>query len=129
MTVDWDEPLIPPTRSVRRTCTCPDADRDGVCKHVIAVAYVVADAIDRDPSILLEWRGCTNDVDDAPAPAETPAVGDPWAVGSLPTLAAARALPVGSVLKRLGATGLVVDGVDLRDALEPAYAAFAAQRE
>ena len=129
MTVDWDEPLIPPTRSVRRTCTCPDADRNGVCKHVIAVAYVVADAIDRDPSILLEWRGCTNDVDDAPAPAETPAVGDPWAVGPLPTLAAARALPVGSVLKRLGATGLVVDGVDLRDALEPAYAAFAAQRE
>ena len=63
------------------------------------------------------------------SPAETPAVGDPWAVGSLPTLAAARALPVGSVLKRLGASGLVVDGVDLRDALEPAYAAFAAQRE
>jgi hypothetical protein len=30
------------------------------------------------------------------------------------------------VLKRLGASGMVVDGVDLRDALEPAYAAFAA---
>ena len=59
MTVDWDEPLIPPGRSVRRSCTCPDADRSGACKHVIALAYVVADAIDDDPSLLLEWRGCT----------------------------------------------------------------------
>jgi len=51
--------------------------------------------------------------------------GDPWAAGRLPSLGPARLLPVGSVLKRLGASGLVVDGVDLRDALEPAYAAFA----
>jgi len=29
------------------------------------------------------------------------------------------------VLKRLGESGLVIDGVDLRDALEPAYTAFA----
>ncbi len=60
MTVDWEEPLIPPTRSVRRSCTCPDADRSGACKHVAALAYVVADAIDSDPSLLLEWRGCTD---------------------------------------------------------------------
>ena len=40
-------------------------------------------------------------------------------------IGAPRPLPVGSMLKRLGASGLVVDGVDLRDALEPAYAAFA----
>ena len=59
MTVDWDEPLIPPARSVRLSCTCPDADYSGACKHVIALAYVVADAIDADPSLLLEWRGCT----------------------------------------------------------------------
>ena len=43
----------------------------------------------------------------------------------LPELGPARPLPVGSVLKRLGRSGLVVDGADLRDALEPAYAAFA----
>ena len=125
MTVDWDEPLIPPARALRRSCTCPDASRGETCKHVVALAYVLADAIDADPSLLLEWRGCsTGPDDDAP---ETPAepTGDPWAVGQLPDLAAARALPVGSVLKRLGTSGLVVDGVDLRDALEPAYAAFA----
>ena len=42
-----------------------------------------------------------------------------------PSSAPPRPLPVGSVLKRLGRSGLVVDGTDLRDALEPAYAAFA----
>jgi len=125
MTVDWDEPLIPPSRSVRRSCTCPDADYSGACKHVNALAYVVADAIDTDPSLLLEWRGCTAEPagERPPAPAEP--AGDPWAAGPLPPLGPPRALPVGSVLKRLGESGLVVDGVDLRDALEPAYAAFA----
>jgi len=124
MTVDWEEPLIPPARAVRRSCTCPDADRSGACKHVIALAYVIADAIDGDPSLLLEWRGCTAQPTREPAPVAAALSADPWAAGPLPVLGPARALPVGSVLKRLGASGLVVDGVDLRDALEPAYAAF-----
>jgi hypothetical protein len=50
---------------------------------------------------------------------------DAWAAGPLPELGPPRPLPVGSVLKRLGRSGLVVDGTDLRDALEPAYTAFA----
>ena len=124
MTVDWEEPLIPPARTVRRSCTCPDADYSGACKHVIALAYVIADAIDGDPSLLLEWRGCTAEPASEPAPVAAAISGDPWAAGPLPVLGPARALPVGSVLKRLGASGLVVDGVDLRDALEPAYVAF-----
>ncbi len=125
MTVDWDEPLVPPGRSVRRSCTCPDADRSESCKHVIALAYVVAAAIDNDPSLLLEWRGCSTRAHAEVEKTLGQPVGDPWAAGQLPLLGAARALPVGSVLKRLGASGLVVDGIDLRDALEPAYAAFA----
>jgi hypothetical protein len=125
MTVDWEEPLIPPGRSVRRSCTCPDADYNGACKHVIALAYVVADAIDTDPSLLLTWRGCTAEATSERVPVEVAPSGDPWAAGTLPELGPTRALPVGSVLKRLGASGLVVDGLDLRDALEPAYAAFA----
>ena len=128
MTVDWDEPLIPPGRFVRRSCTCPDADHNGACKHVIALAYVIADAIDEDPSLLLEWRGCTAEAPHETARALMQPAGDPWAAGPLPVLGEARALPVGSVLKRLGASGLVVDGVDLRDVLEPAYAAFAGER-
>jgi uncharacterized Zn finger protein len=127
MTVDWDEPLIPPARSVRRTCTCRDADRNGACKHVIGLAYVLAQAIDDDPSLLLEWRGCTAETREETARPQAQSAGDPWDAGPLPVLGEARALPVGSVLKRLGASGLVVDGVDLRDALEPAYSAFAGQ--
>lgn len=127
MTIDWDEPLIPPGRSIRRSCTCPDADRSGACKHVTALAYVVADAIDSDPSLLLEWRGCTAEARLEQSAAPLGPAGDPWAAGPLPALGEARALPIGSVLKRLGTSGLVVNGVDLRDALEPAYAAFAGQ--
>lgn len=129
MTVDWDEPLIPPGRSVRRSCTCPDADRNGACKHVVALAYVIASAIDDDPSLLLEWRGCTTATPKGATRARERPAADAWTAGPLPDLGEPRALPVGSVLKRLGASGLVVDGVDLRDALEPAYAAFAGQRD
>jgi uncharacterized Zn finger protein len=129
MTVDWEEPLVPPARAVRTSCTCPDGDFAGRCKHVFALAYVVAAAIDDDPAVLLEWRGCgpVDDEKDAAAPAaQAQRTGDPWEAGVLPELGPPRPLPVGSVLKRLGDSGLVVDGIDLREALEPAYAAFAA---
>jgi uncharacterized Zn finger protein len=126
MTVDWDEPLVPAGKSIRRSCTCPDHERGGACKHVIALGYVIADAIDQNPAVLLEWRGCTTEEPPAEAPGERPRpTADAWAAGPLPAIGPPRPLPVGSVLKRLGASGLVVDGVDLRDALEPAYTAFA----
>lgn len=128
MSVDWDEPLVPPGKAIRRSCTCPDHDRVGACKHIAALAYVIANAIDEDPAVLLEWRGCTTE---EPLAVERGVrvrpTADAWSAGSLPVIGAPRPLPVGSVLKRLGASGLVVDGVDLRDTLEPAYAAFARQ--
>ena len=55
MTVDWEQPLVPPARALRRSCTCPAA---GACEHVAALAYVLAYAIDSDPSLLLRFRGC-----------------------------------------------------------------------
>ena len=112
-------PLVPPTRSVRTDCTCPDRERSPVCKHVAALAFVVADAIDDDPSLLLRWRGCE--------PVAPPAArsGDPWAAGSLPPAPPPRALPPGAVVKRLGRSGIRVGGRDLSEALEPAYRAFA----
>ena len=127
MTVDWEEPLVPPTRSIRRSCTCPDVDRSSACKHVIALGYVVAAAIDDEPAVLLEWRGCVTEEPQLPDAAPERGVPEPgaWTAGRLPQLGPPRPLPVGSVLKRLGPSGLVVDGIDLRDALEPAYAAFA----
>ena len=113
-------PLVPPTRGIRSSCTCPDRERSSVCKHIAAVAFTVADAIDRDPALLLRWRGC--------APVEPPASrsGDPWLAGPLPAARSPRALPPGIVVKRLGRSGIRVGGRDLADALEPAYRAFAA---
>ena len=136
---DWSEPLVPRTDALACTCTC------GIraCEHVAALAYVIANEIDRDPSLLLRWRGCSDapaDQASAPVPAPTPAppvptpalpavtapVGDPWLAGSLPTLHSARPFPVGAVMKRLGPSGLRLAGNDLADVLERAYASFAA---
>jgi hypothetical protein len=114
------EPLVPHTRSVTTSCTCPDRERSPVCKHVAALAFAVADAVDRDPSLVLHWRGCR--------PVEPPASrsGDPWRAGPLPAPRPLRALPPGAVVKRLGRSGIRVGGRDLAEALEPAYRAFSA---
>jgi hypothetical protein len=114
------EPLVPATRRIRTSCTCPDRERSPMCKHVAALAYVFANAIDDDPSLLLRWRGCE--------PVTPPASrsGDPWLAGELPPPRPRRALPPGAVVKRLGRSGIRVGGRDLAEALEPAYRAFAA---
>lgn len=124
----WGEPLVPPGRAIRRSCTCPDGDVAGTCKHVIALAYVLADAVDRDPGLVLRWRGCAEAPDSGPAePAEaaTALSVDPWLGGELPVLGPPRTLPNAVVLKRLGPSGIRVDGVDLVDVLERAYAVLA----
>ncbi len=107
--------LAPAVRETRRRCTCPDSET--ACKHVAAVAFVVAEAIDRDPALFLLWRGCAP-VKLAPA--------DAWRAGALPARRPPRPLPPAAVLKRLGRSGIRVGGVELADALAPAYAAFAA---
>jgi hypothetical protein len=111
--------FAPSAGQIRRRCTCPDSEPVGACKHVAAVAFAVADAIDRDPSLFLLWRGC-RPVDARPV--------DPWLAGTLPALRPPRALPTAAVLKRLGRSGIRASGVELADALEPVYAAFAATR-
>lgn len=114
-----EEPLVPVSRQIRRSCTCPDADRSPVCKHVAALAFVLADAIDDDPSLLLLWRGCL------PARAPASRAADPWASEPLPLPRPPRALPPGAVVQRLGRSGIRVGDDDLADALAPAYRAFA----
>jgi hypothetical protein len=124
MTVDWEEPLVPAPGAIRRTCTC---DAGGACEHVAALAYVVADAIDGDPSLLLRFRGCVAAEEEAPRPA-APAEdggGDPWSSRPLPTVGPPRSLPAGAVLKRLGPSDIRVGGHDLAEVLQRAYAAFA----
>ena len=124
MTVDWEEPLVPATRSLRRTCTC---GRPVPCAHLAALAYVLADRIDREPSLLLRWRGCTEQVEPEPAEPEPIVAGEEiWEAGPPPQLGPPRPLPTAAVLKRLGKSGIQVGGQDLAEVLERAYASFAA---
>ena len=39
LAVDWEEPLVPPTRALRRTCSC---GRPGTCAHLHAQEWVLA---------------------------------------------------------------------------------------
>ncbi len=109
--------FAPAARDVRRSCSCPDDEP--ACKHVAAVAFAAAEAVDDDPSLFLLWRGCRP---------VTPRARDPWRAGPLPAPRPPRPLPPAAILKRLGRSGIRAGAVDLADALEPAYAAFAATR-
>ena len=72
MAVDWEEPLVPPARALRRTCGC---GAPAPCAHVAALAYALADRIDREPALLLRWRGCTAEsVAEEPAAEPAPIV-------------------------------------------------------
>ncbi len=52
--------LFPAARSDLKTgCTCPDWGDP--CKHVAAVHYVLGEALDRDPFLLFELRGRTQE--------------------------------------------------------------------
>ena len=48
-----DLPLFP--SSLNMTCSCPDWGLP--CKHLSAVLYVLAEAFDDDPFLVLAWRG------------------------------------------------------------------------
>ena len=129
LAVDWEEPLVPPTRSLRRACSC---GRPPACVHLAALAYVLADRIDREPSLLLRWRGCTQR---AAAERETENEPEPivatdgiWEAPPPPELGPRRPLPTGAVLKRLGTSGIQVGALDLAEVLERAYASFAGLR-
>jgi hypothetical protein len=111
---DWDEQLIPRPGQIRRTCSC---DESGRCEHVAAVGLAFADAIDDDPRLLLRWRGCVDEDEEAEQ-------ADPWLGGALPVPRAPRGLPAGAVLKRLGPSGIQVGDEDLAEVLEVAYEAF-----
>jgi uncharacterized Zn finger protein len=44
-------------RQLTASCSCPDFENP--CKHIAAVLYVFADQLDRDPWLLVTWRGRT----------------------------------------------------------------------
>ena len=129
LAVDWEEPLVPAAAAIRRSCSC---DAAGACAHVAALGYVVADRIDAEPSLLLRWRGCTDDAVAAPEPEPEPAPivpsDDIWEAPAPPELGPRRPLPTAAVLKRLGPSGIQVGARDLAEVLERAYASFSRSR-
>jgi uncharacterized Zn finger protein len=127
MRFDWTAPLIPNRTDLERRCTCAKAQ---ACEHTASFAYVVADQIDSDPSMLLSWRGCgitcTEDVERESEQKPTPpSTGKNWRAGHLPPRRSLRPLPVGAVLMCLGPTDLRIAGGDFTDALRRAYASLA----
>jgi hypothetical protein len=122
MAEDWGEPLIPRARSITPACSCDEAT---ACEHIVAVTFAFADDVDRDPSLLLRWRGC---FENAPAVEPRSSVAevvrrseDPWSAGPLPEPGEVRVLPAGAVLKRLGSSEVRVGDRDLSQVLAEAY--------
>lgn len=53
---DCGTPLFPRSaHDLEMTCSCPDWEVP--CKHLAAVCYVLAEAFDDDPFLMLAWRG------------------------------------------------------------------------
>ncbi|MFN0026457.1 MAG: SWIM zinc finger family protein [Acidimicrobiales bacterium] len=130
---DAGVPLLPRRwADVRASCSCPDGEVP--CKHIAAVLYVLADRLDDDPWLLLQWRGRSRDEvlahlgpgqdgRAAVAPwwplvpgAALPVVGDgndPW-----------HGADAAAVLARLGPLNVEVRRGPVSDLLRPAYNAF-----
>ena len=142
--------LFPTSASqLSSSCTCPDAIKP--CKHVAAVFYQLAEALDRDPFLVFTWRGRTREellerlaalrrpARRAPAPeAGAEVVAEPtledaldrfWEAG--PELDRVRARPWAAgapdaAIRQLGPIGVTVRGADLADLLAAACRTLAA---
>jgi uncharacterized Zn finger protein len=136
-------------------CTCPDWGNP--CKHSAAVCYLMAEAFDADPFLLLAFRGrereallaelrerrgstASVDVGDVTSSTERESNAPPlsslmstfWTAG--PELSDVHSLPraaetAGAVLRQLPRGVLTVRAKDVADLLEPAYARMAADAE
>lgn len=134
---------------LRSECSCPDPVNP--CKHVAATYYILAEAFDTDPFLVLSWRGRAREdllarlrelraaapADEAgpvdaepeppPPPAETAAPADFWRAGaemeSLTFSPRAPAAPE-AVLRQLGPVPPEAGGPEADRALAEAYAAF-----
>jgi uncharacterized Zn finger protein len=140
---------------LRSDCSCPDWMNP--CKHVAATYYILAEAFDTDPFLVLAWRGRTRDdllarlrelrasrpeeeaaEPVAEEPEETPpvdggpAAADFWrAGGEMASLAFSPRAPAvaDAVLRQLGPLPPEAGGLDADRALAEAYAAFTAAAE
>ncbi len=118
-------------------CDCPDWGEP--CKHAAAVLYLLAEAFDDDPFLILAWNGRTKDelltglrrreaaepdpleIDETPV-AER--MDDFWAPAALRDRPPAPPVPPGLLLRLLDPPKVKIRRRDLTDVLRPAYDAL-----
>ncbi|MEV5754086.1 SWIM zinc finger family protein [Actinoallomurus sp. NPDC052308] len=118
-------------------CSCPDWGDP--CKHTAAVLYLLAEAFDDDPFLILAWHGRTKDDLLAGLRRLEPAQVDPleieetplaermddfWAPAVVRDRPPAPPIPPGLLLRLLDPPKVKVRRRDLIDALKPAYEAL-----
>jgi uncharacterized Zn finger protein len=133
---------------LKSDCSCPDYANP--CKHVAATYYILAEAFDTDPFLVLAWRGreraallerlrelrgatpADEAAADAPPEVPPPAPVDFWRAG--PELSSLRFNPRAAavpdaVLRQLGPPSDAAGGERAAEALAAAYRAFTAAAE
>jgi uncharacterized Zn finger protein len=119
-------------------CSCPDWGEP--CKHAAAVLYLLAEAFDDDPFLILAWHGRTKeqlltglrrleptaepdplDIDEAPIGER---LDDFWTPATVRDRPPAPAMPPGLLLRLLDPPKVKVRRKDLTDVLRPAYEAL-----
>lgn len=129
-------------------CSCPD--QANPCKHIAAVFYLLAEAFDDDPFLILAWRGRDRDTllerlrarrggaeapsapepDDGwptvPAPPLTAEVDRFWTAGVMEAPQGVPRVPAlpDAVLRQLAVPDIRVAGKRIDEVLRPAYAAL-----
>jgi uncharacterized Zn finger protein len=136
-------PLFPKSSAdMHIMCSCPDWGEP--CKHAAAVLYLLAEAFDDDPFLILAWNGRTKeqlltglrrlapsaepdplDVADTPL---TDQLDDFWAPATVRDRPPAPAMPPGLLLRQLDPPKVKVRRRSLPDVLGPAYEALADDR-
>jgi uncharacterized Zn finger protein len=118
-------------------CSCPDWGE--ACEHAAAVLYLLAEAFDEDPFLILAWHGRTRErlltglrrkeplttdpleVEEAPI---ADRLEDFWAPAAVRDRPPAPAMPPGLLLRQLDPPKVKVRRRDLPDVLRPAYDAL-----
>ncbi|HEY6961929.1 MAG TPA: hypothetical protein VI408_08595 [Gaiellaceae bacterium] len=99
----WEEPLVP-----------GEITRVGSAEAVASLGAAFANAVERDATLLLRFRGY----------GEGDANSNPWRGGELPSLPEHERRPPESVPNRLGRSGIGTGAGDLVEALAGVYRAF-----
>jgi uncharacterized Zn finger protein len=134
-------PLFPESaRDLHIMCSCPDYGEP--CKHAAAALYLLAEAFDDDPFLILAWNGRTKDQLLTALRRERPAAPDPLAVEDVPLTAGhfwtpatglARlrdrpptpTTPPGLLLQLVEPPAIKIRRRELADVLAPAYEVLA----